>query len=397
MCLCAIFQLAVHCSGSTLLDAAMTRRICYLTGTRADFGLMASTLRAIEKDPRLNLQLIVTGMHLSERYGGTISEIEAEGFEIVARVPVESKDASAAEMAANLGRMLLGFVPALQACRPDLLLLLGDRGEMLAGALAAIHLGIPVAHLHGGERSGTVDEPVRHAISKLAHLHLVSTPEARDRLIRMGERGDSIHVVGAPGIDGLTNTLRLERSSLCRDVGFDPGRPIGLLVFHPVLQESSDAARQVRDVLDAAAGMQVLALMPNSDAGSEEVRLKLSEAAGQGEIALRTHLCRHEYIGWLAGCDVLFGNSSSGIIEAASFGTPVVNIGSRQNLRERNANVIDVPVEVGAIRSALAMALSRGRFEPFNIYGDGCAGHRIVELLSKSELNAALLAKCNAY
>lgn len=375
----------------------MTRRICYLTGTRADFGLMASTLHAIEADPRLSLQLIVTGMHLSQRYGGTISEVESEGFEIAARVAVESGDTSAAGMAMNLGRMLLGFVPALQAIKPAMLLLLGDRAEMLAGALAAIHLGIPVVHLHGGERSGTVDEPVRHAISKLSHLHFVATSEARDRLIRMGERGDSVHVVGAPGVDGLVDAHRSGRESLCSQVGFDPLRPVGLLVFHPVLQESSDAARQVRDVLDATQGIQILALMPNSDAGSEDVRQVLSSAAKQGQIVLKTHLRRDEYIGWLAACDVLIGNSSSGIIEAASFGTPVVNIGSRQNLRERNINVTDVPVDTNAIRTALNGAVSHGRYPPFNVYGDGQAGDRIVELLATSLITPALLAKCNAY
>lgn len=375
----------------------MTRRICYLTGTRADFGLMTSTLHGIAADPRLQLQLIVTGMHLSARYGGTVTEIEAEGFDIAARVPVELGDTTAGGMAMNLGRMLLGFVPALEVIQPDLLLLLGDRGEMLAGALAAIHLGIPVAHLHGGERSGTVDEPVRHAISKLAHLHLVATAEARDRLVRMGERGEMVHVVGAPGVDGLIEAPRPDRATLCREAGFDSARPVGLLVFHPVLQEADDAARQVRDVVGAAEGLQVLALMPNSDAGSEAVRNELSEAAASGRVTLRTHLRRDEYIGWLAGCDVLFGNSSSGIIEAASFGTPVVNIGTRQNLRERNANVTDVPAEAGAVRTALAAALAHGRFTPANVYGDGQAGHRIVELLATTPITSALMAKCNAY
>jgi GDP/UDP-N,N'-diacetylbacillosamine 2-epimerase (hydrolysing) len=376
----------------------MSRRICYLTGTRADFGLMTSTLHAIAADARLRLQLIVTGMHLSERYGGTVSEIEAQGFNIATRVPVELGESSAASMATNLGRMLIGFVPALQSIRPDVLLLLGDRGEMLAGALAAIHLGIPVAHLHGGERSGTVDEPVRHAITKLAHLHLVATAEARDRLVRMGERGETVHVVGAPGVDGLVEAPRQDRAALCQDAGFDPARPVGLLVFHPVLQEADDAARQVREVVGAAGELlQVLALMPNSDAGSEAVRAELSAAAQRGAVRLRTHLHREEYIGWLAACDVLFGNSSSGIIEAASFGTPVVNIGSRQNLRERNPNVTDVPADGVAVRAALAAALSHGRYELANVYGDGRAGQRIVELLATVSLSAKMMAKCNAY
>jgi GDP/UDP-N,N'-diacetylbacillosamine 2-epimerase (hydrolysing) len=380
-----------------LLEDAMTRRICYLTGTRADFGLMSSTLHAMAQDPRLDLRLLVTGMHLSPRYGYTVDEIEAEGFVIAARQPVELDDASAAGMAINLGRMLQGFVPALQAIEPDVLLLLGDRGEMLAGAIAAIHLGIPIAHLHGGERSGTVDEPVRHAISKLAHLHFVATQEARDRLVRMGEQSMNVHVVGAPGVDGLVDVERPDRATLCLTAGFDPAKPIGLMVYHPVLQEAIDADRQVGEVISATEGIQLLALMPNSDAGSEAVRRQLTEAAAAGRLVLRTHLPREEYIGWLSCCDVLLGNSSSGIIEAASFGTPVVNIGTRQNLRERNANVMDVPAKLNDVRTALTDSLAHGRYPPVNVYGDGQAGRRVVELLATTSLTSDLMAKCNAY
>lgn len=377
----------------------MSRRICYLTGTRADFGLMASTLRRIDADPRLSLSLIVTGMHLSERFGRTIDEIEATGLHIAERIAVDHDLTGGAGMAQNLAAMLHGLVPALERLRPDLLLLLGDRGEMLAGAIAAIHLGIPVAHLHGGERSGTVDEPVRHAVSKLSHLHLVATSDARDRLVRMGERGDSIHVVGAPGIDDLLACPRPPRAELCRAAALDAERAVALMVFHPVLQEARDAAGQVRAIVDAALaeGVQLLALLPNSDAGHEAVRAELLDAERMGRLVLRKHLRRDEYIGWLACCDVLLGNSSSGIIEAASFGTPVVNVGSRQNLRERNSNVIDVPPERHALQAAIAKALSIGRHGAENVYGDGRAGPRIVEVLAHANLDARLMAKCNAY
>jgi GDP/UDP-N,N'-diacetylbacillosamine 2-epimerase (hydrolysing) len=184
---------------------------------------------------------------------------------------------------------------------------------------------------------------------------------------------------------------------LCAEIGFDPALPVGVLIFHPVLQEAGSASEQIRSVLRAAEGMQVLALMPNSDAGSDGVRQVLSEAASFGTLKLRTHLRRHEYIGWLACCDVLFGNSSSGIIEAASFGTPVVNIGTRQNLRERNANIQDVSNEVVAIAAALKAAISHGRYPAINVYGDGQAGRRIVELLATKPLTPDLLDKCNVY
>jgi len=378
---------------------ALHRRITYLSGTRADFGLMASTLHSIQADPRLSLQLIVAGMHLSKRFGMTVREIEAEELPIAARVKVDVEIATGAAMAANIGHMLVGFVQALQDQRPDALLLLGDRGEMLAGALAAIHLGIPIVHMHGGERSGTVDEPIRHAISKLANLHLVATGAARDRLIRMGEEGETIHVVGAPGLDGLVQLATLDRAELCQSVGFDPASPVALLVYHPVLHEVDEASDQVRVIVEAAhaTGLQVLALMPNSDAGSGQVRHSLSQAARDGLISLQTHLKRPEFVSWMAAVDVMLGNSSSGIIEAGSFGTPVVNVGSRQMLRERNENVTDVPANAEDLRAALAAALKNGRYPHSNLYGDGLSGKRIVDLLATTDWNKLRIAKCNAY
>jgi GDP/UDP-N,N'-diacetylbacillosamine 2-epimerase (hydrolysing) len=375
------------------------RRICYVSGTRADFGLMESTLHAIAADPRLSLTVIVTGMHLSPRHGETVAEIEAGGFAIAARVPVDLEDASGAAMARNLGKMLIGITDALRADRPDLVLLLGDRGEMLAGALAAIHLDLPIAHIHGGERSGTVDEPIRHAISKLAHLHLVATQGARERLIRMGERAECIRVVGAPGLDGLAALAATDRQALCATAGLRADRPLALLVFHPVLAEAERAAAQTREIVGALAAeeIQTLALMPNSDAGNLAVREVLLAAQRPGQLVVRTHLGRPQFISWLACCDVMVGNSSSGIIEAATFGTPVVNVGSRQNLRERNANVVDVECDAPAVRAALRAALAGGRAAPANIYGDGRAGSRIVDWLAEVPLSAALMEKCNAY
>ncbi len=375
------------------------RQIAYLSGTRADFGLMASTLREIADDPRLSLEMIVTGMHLSERFGMTVREIEAQGLTIAARVKVEFETATGAAMAVNIGHMLIGFVQALQSYRPDSLVLLGDRGEMLAGALAAIHLGIPIVHLHGGERSGTVDEPVRHAISKLANLHLVATCSARDRLIRMGENEETIHVVGAPGLDGLVEMATRTRTELCKSVGFDCSRPVALLLYHPVLNEADEASDQVAKLVEAAliCGYQVLALMPNADAGSDTVGDVLTQARREGRIALKTHLKRTEFVSWMAKVDVMLGNSSSGIIEAASFGTPVVNVGSRQNMRERNMNVVDVPVRADEMCVALEAALKHSRYPCSNLYGDGRAGRRIVELLATTDWSSLRLGKCNAY
>lgn len=375
------------------------RRILYVTGTRADFGLMQSTLVRIDADPRLSLDVVATGMHLDETYGLTVREIEDAGLNIVARVEIEKGSPSGALMGANVGRMLTGFVAAFEQSRPDVVLLLGDRGEMLAGAIAALHLNIPVAHIHGGERSGTVDEPVRHAISKLSSLHLVATRQSRERLIAMGEVEANIHVVGAPGVDGLAELPKRDRAQLAAEHGLDPSRPITLLVYHPVLQEAAQASDQINAVIDGllAAKVQVVALKPNSDAGSAAVREVLEARAAAGQILLFTHLARPGFTEFMAAADIMIGNSSSGIIEAATFGTPVVNIGSRQNLRERNANVVDVGVEPAGIAGAVKQALNGPRFPRINAYGDGSAGARITDILAQADLGAFSHGKTNAY
>lgn len=377
----------------------MGRRICYISGTRADFGLMRSTLQILRDHLELDLSVIVTGMHLSQAYGHTADEIEAAGLRIAARVPVPLEPATGATMARNLGTMVTAFTDALESERPDVVLLLGDRGEMLAGALAAIHLNIPVAHIHGGERSGTVDEPVRHAISKLSHLHFTATREAADRLERMGENPANIHVTGAPGLDGLIGAELPDLTEVTRLHGLDPERRFALMVYHPVLQETLTAADDARCILKAVtdAGLQVLALMPNADAGSDSVRAVLTEAKGTPDITVRTHLARPAFIAAMAHADLMIGNSSAGIIEAASFGTPVLNVGPRQNLRERNANVRDVLATEQALADGIADLLAKGRLAPINVYGDGQAGPRIARLLASVPLDAALMMKVNGY
>jgi GDP/UDP-N,N'-diacetylbacillosamine 2-epimerase (hydrolysing) len=376
------------------------KKICYVSGTRADYGLMVSTLNAIEAHPALSLSVIVTGMHLSQKYGLTIREIEADHRRICGRINTLVDAQTGAAMARSIGILLDSLVAILEHESPDAILLLGDRGEMLAGALAAIHLNIPVVHIHGGERSGTVDEPVRHAISKLAHWHCVATQESRLRLIRMGEDPSRICVTGAPGLDGLEALASLGREELHKSCGFHPARKVALLVFHPVLQEASSAGEQAQMLIDAliASGLQVLALLPNADAGGEAVRSTLINAASrQDQVRVATHLQRRDFVSWVACADLMVGNSSSGIIEAATFGTPVINVGTRQNLRERNANVIDVEADGPALQKAIAMALASGRIQPGNVYGDGKAGNRIVAVLSNIEATQDVLLKTNAY
>jgi GDP/UDP-N,N'-diacetylbacillosamine 2-epimerase (hydrolysing) len=376
----------------------MTRTVWYVTGTRADYGLMRATLRAIARHPALDLALLATGMHLDPACGETVREIEADGFPLVARIASHEPIHSGAAMARGIARMTSAFTDAMDAGRPDIVLLLGDRGEMLAAAIAAIHLDIPVVHIHGGERSGTVDEAVRHAISKLAHFHFVATEEARERLVRMGERPDAIHVVGAPGLVGLSELAGRDRVELAAEAGLDPSRPIALFVYHPVLQEAAQGGAVTLAILDALAaiGYQTVALRPNSDGGSAQIRAVLDARAGHPDIRVATHLDRGTFANWMAVADVMIGNSSAGIIEAASFGVPVVNIGSRQNLRQRNANVIDVRPERDEIHKALTGLRPGFRYPAENVYGDGKTDGRIASLLADLRLEG-ITWKCNAY
>lgn len=382
---------------------ADVRRIVYLSGTRADFGLMQSTLQRIAATPGLWLQVLVTGMHLSRAHGHTVDEIHAAGLSICAEIPLDMATRTGESMALGIAECLRGVTEVLAREKPDLLLLLGDRGEMLAGAIAALHLGIPCVHLHGGERSGTVDEPVRHAISKLATWHFVATPGSRERLVAMGEAPDRVHVTGAPGLDGLAALGALPRAECLAALGLPTEARFILVVFHPVVQQAAEARRQALALADALgeAGLPLVWLEPNADAGALGVLQALDELQGQGRLPAGsrrlTHLGRPLYAAALRHCELLAGNSSSGIIEAATFGTRVLNVGDRQRLREHGGNVIDVAAEADAMRDGLRAILGQPPRAWDNPYGDGQAATRIAHLLASLPLDAALLEKTNRY
>lgn len=378
-------------------DPARRRRVVYLSGTRADFGLMQSTL--VQAAGVVDLSVAVTGMHLDVHFGHTVEDIRASGLRICGEVPVDVHTRSSESMSAAVGACLQGVSHLLVAEKPEMLVLLGDRGEMLAGAIAALHLGIVTLHIHGGERSGTVDEPMRHAISKLCTYHGAATEGSRERLVRMGENPAHVFVTGAPGLDGLTALADVAEAGFRTDLGLPPQGAFGLVLFHPVVQQAGDAYVQTQALCQAiqAAGLPVLWLEPNADAGSLGVLQALNESPlPPGSVRLR-HLPRPLFCAAMRHAAVLLGNSSAGIIEAASLGTPVVNIGQRQQLRERNRNVVDVAAEVSGISDAVQSALKHGRWPCENVYGDGHAGKRIVALLATLPLNAAILEKSNSY
>jgi len=378
------------------------RRVVYVTGTRADYGLMRRTLLTVASHPDLDLGLFVTGMHLIPAYGETVREIEADGLAVAARHPVQLSGDDGAEMAVAVGETLTGFATAFRDAPPDLVLLLGDRGEMLAGAIGALHLGAATVHVHGGERSGTVDEPVRHAISKLSHYHLTATERAAERLVRMGEDAWRIRTVGAPGLDDLAARDDIDRAALAHEIGLDPAGPIAIVLFHPVVQDGPDGGRQMQVLLDAllAADVQMLVMAPNADAGGSAIAAVAGDVARANPATVRqvAHLPRSRYLAWLAAADMLIGNSSSGIIESASLGIPCINLGDRQQARERNANVTDVAVIAPAqVSAAIAAALAQGRQDWPNTWGDGRTAPRIAQFLADADLGPAIFRKLNSY
>ena len=383
----------------------MMRKIVYLTGTRADFGLMSETLSAIDTAPHYDLTVLVTGQHLAADYGDTAREIIASGLNHHLLPAVAMRGEDGAEMAHGVAEQMHHITDFLKAERPDLLLLLGDRGEMLAGAWAALFLGIPCLHFHGGERSGTVDDPMRQAISALCQYHAPATPQARERLLRMGEVADCIFLLGAPGLDGIRRYK--PDHSIIERLALQGDGPLICVLFHPVVQDMDLAADQASTVLESIASIKGRSVVfaPNSDAGSAAIRdcyaaFRARSGAASGSDAMQfhwvTHLGRDDYLSLLASADVLLGNSSSGIIEAASLGTPTVNVGDRQAMRERNACVFDCDFDSASIRAALDMALAcSGQFE--NLYDQGGCASRIVQCLDNLPWSSSVPKKAYSY
>ncbi len=381
----------------------MKRKIVYITGTRADYGLMFSVLNAIKNHPKLDLILIVTGMHLMSEFGETIKEIEKDDFEIYQINETYEKD-DKESMAIFVGRCVNKFVDAFNCIHPDIVLLLGDRGEMLAGAVAGAYMNILVAHVHGGDVSGTVDEPVRHAITKLSYIHFPATKKSAERIIRMGEEKWRVHVVGAPGLDTILNEKVIESKEIARKYDLNLSKPIVLMVQHPVTTESDDAVKQVRETLNASVELkhQTILIYPNADAGGRRMIKAIKKYEKYDFIKTFKSLPRKDYLSLMKTASVMVGNSSSGIIEAPSFKLPVVNIGTRQEGRERAENVIDVGYSKNGIIKAIKKALYDKKFKEKikkckNPYGDGNSGERIAKVLSEIKIDKKLLQKRITY
>jgi UDP-N-acetylglucosamine 2-epimerase (non-hydrolysing)/GDP/UDP-N,N'-diacetylbacillosamine 2-epimerase (hydrolysing) len=380
------------------------RKVAVVTGTRAEYGILKPVLRAIKSHPRLNLILIVTGMHLSKEFGYTIKEIIKDGFKIDAKVEMLHKEDTRAAMAKSIGKCVIKMTEVLEKTKPDLLVLLGDRAEMLAGAVAASYMGIPIAHLHGGEVSGSIDDSIRHAITKLAHIHFPATQRSAERIIKMGEDPSRVFVVGAPALDTILNEKLPEPAELSRKYGVDLSKPILLVLQHSVVTECEDAADQIKETLEAIVELkhQTILIYPNADAGGRRMVKVIKKYEKYPFIKSFKSLPYKDYLGLMSVASVMIGNSSSGIIEAPSFHLPVVNIGSRQNGRERSTNVIDVGYDRKKIIKAVEKALYDEEFRKNvrkckNPYGDGKAGERIAKILAEIKITPELLQKKITY
>jgi UDP-N-acetylglucosamine 2-epimerase (non-hydrolysing)/GDP/UDP-N,N'-diacetylbacillosamine 2-epimerase (hydrolysing) len=380
------------------------RRICSLTGSRADYGLLFYVWKAIQEEPGLELQRVITGMHLSPQFAAALKEVEGDGFPVSARVDLEWHGDAAADAARAAGRGILGLVDAFRGLRPEIVLVLGDRVEMFAAAAAAALMGLPLAHLHGGEVTGGVDESLRHSISKLAHLHLAATELSAERLRRMGEEPWRIHVVGAPGLDYIRQLRPLTKEEMARELELDPARPVIIATLHPVLSELELIEWQGREFMEAlvSCGEQVVVTYPNLDPGGRRLASVVEEYRGRAGIRIAVNLGQPVYLSLLRWAAAMVGNSSSGLLEAPSFGLPVVNIGSRQQGRERAENVMDVGHGREEILAGLGRALREEEFRQRaracrNPYGDGKSGPRIARLLREAPLGRELLQKRMTY
>jgi GDP/UDP-N,N'-diacetylbacillosamine 2-epimerase (hydrolysing) len=379
------------------------KKICYITGTRAEFGLIESTLKLASAHPQLDISVCVMGTHILPEIGllgETSKEIEDSGLKIVGRIESPSLALrSGVGMLQAFAAQIVGLVPLFEKEKFDFVMVLGDRAEMLAGALTAAHLNIPVIHIHAGERSGTIDESIRHAISKIAHYHFVATDSAQKRLIKMGERGENIFVTGAPGLDDIKAIPLIPPQDLFMKAGFSLTKKLVLAIYHPVLQEELDANEQMSSLIKAikSLDLQAVFLNPNTDAGSLGILTALEKAKKEVNFRVFEHLERRQYLSWLAACDVMVGNSSSGIIEAASLKIPVVDIGSRQRSREASENVIRKLNSIEEIKDGISKSLNTGKRNFFNIYGDGTAGKKIVEILATLRQDPQVLNKLNTY
>ncbi len=376
------------------------RKVCIVVGSRANYSSIKSVMRAVRAHPDLQLQLIVAASALLDRFGSVVDVIEADGFTADARVTMIVEGETPATMAKSTGLGLLELPTMFELLKPDVVLSVGDRFETMATAIAAAYMNIPLAHTMGGEISGTIDESIRHAVTKLAHVHFPANQAAADRIVAMGEPPGTVHVVGCPRID-LVSEIAGARGGVphaelldIEGVGahIDVSKPFLLVNQHPVTTEYGQGRGQIWETLMALdeLRMPTIMLWPNVDAGSEDIATGMRSFREQKRpeyIRFFKNFPIETYVRLMLACGCTVGNSSAPIREGAFLGVPAVNIGTRQAGRDRGPNVFDAGYDRAEIAAAVRRQLAHGRYSPDHLYGDGDAGPRIADVLARAPLS----------
>lgn len=382
----------------------MHKKILVTTGTRAEYGFLRPILKQIQESNSLKLILVVTGTHLSKKHGFTINEIKQDGFSIDAKIKMMPSGNDNFSMAMELGKGLLSFAKIFKKFKPDINLILGDRDEMLASSLAAYHMNIPNAHIHGGDVSGGLDEYTRHAITKISNIHFAATNQSRNRIIKMGENKKFVFFTGSPSIDELVKNKISSKNELLKKYNIDfKGNEI-ILLYHSVTTETKFSKNQIIKILDAIIPLnrKIISIFPNSDSGYNDIIKILTRFKKKYSFfKLYPSLPREDYLGMLKNSGVLVGNSSSGFIESTYLSIPVVNIGTRQFNREGGKNIINISGNsVSEIRKVIIKSLKKNNFKKTSkqyIYGNGISSKKIVKILETIKINEELLKKQISY
>lgn len=386
---------------------ASRREVLFVTGSRAEYDILFPVIEAAAASDALVPAIAVTGSHLAPQFGLTVREVEADGFPIAGRIENLLASDSAGARVKSAAIQLSGLVDLVQNRMPDFLVVVGDREESITTALTGAYMNVPVVHIAGGDTADdfNVDNAVRHAVTKLAHLHMAASPGSAERIVKLGEEGWRVHHVGAPGLDRLRKEPLLDREELGREMGVALDGPFAILIQHPILPEMDEAGAQMRATLEAMAGLGIPVFIsaPNSDAGNQAVREAITDYALRHDQFHAYHnLERRFFVNLMRHASVLAGNSSSGIIEAPFLGLPVVNVGSRQRGREHGGNVTFTGYEVTEISAALKQAVFDEAYRAqvkaaANPYGDGHAGEKIAAVMARETDKARLLSKRNTF
>jgi GDP/UDP-N,N'-diacetylbacillosamine 2-epimerase (hydrolysing) len=383
------------------------RIVAGVTGIRSEYDIMSSVFKKIQEHPQLDLKVIVTGAHLSDSYGHTIDEIKRDGFAVEDEIESLINGDTNSSRVKGLALQLSGMTQSIARIQPDFLLVLGDREEAMATALVGAYMNIPIAHISGGDRVvGNVDDQVRHAVTKLAHLHFTTNSESYQRIINLGEQSFRVFNSGNPGLDRLISTPELSCRELSEKLSFEiaDGEPLILLIQHIISTETDSAYEQMKTTLEAVAQLKIKTIIsyPNSDAGSQQIIKALQEYKHLPFIFIKNNIPRFEFVNIMRKAGCMLGNSSAGILEAPLLKLPAINVGNRQKKRLHAGNVQFVPHRVEPIKSAVTKALFDQHYRSTvsqcsNPYGDGNSAQKITDVLATIPIDEKLLIKDITY